>query len=138
MARLRIRLLTKRTLLGVVLAGALPAAAFAQAGGAQSSSQTGAASGHPMMGHPGMMGHHGMGAPKTTGASPMTGSTGKAGGSPWVKSIQAALNRKEHAHLAVDGKMGPETRTALEKFQKAHGIKPTGRPNKATQKDLGL
>ena len=129
MSRLRIRLLTKRALLGVVLASALPAVAFAQAGGAQSSSQAGAASGHPMMGHAGM------GAPKTTGANPMTG---KSGGSPWVKSIQAALNRKEHAHLAVDGKMGPETRTALEKFQKAHGIKPTGRPNKVTEKDLGL
>jgi peptidoglycan hydrolase-like protein with peptidoglycan-binding domain len=129
MSRLRIRLLTKRALLGVVLASALPAVAFAQAGGAQSSSQTGAASGHPMMGHAGM------GAPKTTGANPMAG---KSGGSPWVKSIQAALNRKEHAHLAVDGKMGPETRTALEKFQKAHGIKPTGRPNKVTEKDLGL
>lgn len=136
MSRLSMRLVIKRTLLGVTLAGALPAIAFAQA--APSSSQHASASGHPMMGHQGMMGHHGMGAPKTTGASPMTGSTGKPGGSPWVKSIQAALNRKEHAHLAVDGKMGPETRTALEKFQKAHGIKPTGRPTKATQKDLGI
>jgi peptidoglycan hydrolase-like protein with peptidoglycan-binding domain len=34
--------------------------------------------------------------------------------------------------------MGVETRTALEKFQKAHGLKPTGKPTKATQHALGM
>ncbi|WP_297360747.1 peptidoglycan-binding domain-containing protein [Acidiferrobacter sp.] len=132
MSRLRFRGFTHRTLLGVVLAAALPAAAFGQVGGTPSSSQTGAASGHSMMGQPGT------GAPRTTGAGAMTGSAHKPGSSPRIKSLQSALNRKEHAHLAVDGKMGPETRAALEKFQKAHGLKPTGHPDKATEKDLGL
>lgn len=71
-------------------------------------------------------------------SKPMMGHAGKGTGSPWVKSIQAALNRKEHAHLAVDGKMGRETEIALKKFQKTHGLKPTGHPNKATDHALGM
>lgn len=49
----------------------------------------------------------------------------------WVKSIQSALNRKEHAHLAVDGKLGAQTMAALKKFQITHGLPATGRPTKA-------
>ncbi|MHB1565843.1 MAG: peptidoglycan-binding domain-containing protein [Acidiferrobacter sp.] len=56
----------------------------------------------------------------------------------WVKSIQSALNRKEHAHLAVDGKLGAQTMAALKKFQIAHGLPATGRPTKATAKALGI
>lgn len=59
-------------------------------------------------------------------------------GSPWVKSIQAALNKKENAHLMVDGFMGKQTKAALKKFQMAHKLKATGTPNKATDKALGL
>ncbi|MHB1513286.1 MAG: peptidoglycan-binding domain-containing protein [Acidiferrobacter sp.] len=121
-------LFSKRTLLGIALASALPIVAFAQTSNTPSSSaQTG--SSHSMMGN------GSMGTPNNTSATPMKG---KPAGSARVKSIQAALNRKEHAHLAVDGLMGKQTRTALEKFQKAHGIKPSGRPTKATQKALGM
>lgn len=73
-----------------------------------------------------------------SGSAPTMGHTGKTTGSPWIKSIQAALNRKEHAHLAVDGKMGRETEIALKKFQQTHGLKPTGHPNKATDHALGM
>jgi peptidoglycan hydrolase-like protein with peptidoglycan-binding domain len=121
-------LFSKRTLLGIALASALPIVAFAQTSNAPSSSaQTGSA--HSMMGN------GSMGTPNNTSSTPMKG---KPAGNARVKSIQAALNRKEHAHLAVDGLMGKQTRTALEKFQKAHGIKPSGRPTKATQKALGM
>ncbi len=133
MSQSPLRRVLKRTILGAVLAGALPAAAFAQGGGSDASPQAGTASSHPMTSE-----SHMAAGPQTTEASHPTGSMAKHGGSPWVKSIQAALNRKEHAHLAVDGKMGIETRTALEKFQKAHGLKPTGRPTKATQQALGM
>lgn len=124
-----VKALSKRTLLSAALAAAFPIVAFAQTGGSMSSSHMDSSpNSRPMM----------TSGPHTTGSQPTTGSTGKPGGSPWIKSIQAALNRKEHAHLAVDGKMGKETRTALKKFQKSHGLKPTGTPNKATQHALGM
>lgn len=115
-------LLLKPTLFAMVLACAAPITAFAQMGGAGSS------------GSGSMMG----GNSQSKSSKPMMGHAGKGTGSPWVKSIQAALNRKEHAHLAVDGKMGRETEIALKKFQKTHGLKPTGHPNKATDHALGM
>ena len=48
-----------------------------------------------------------------------------------VERLQTALNANG-AQLTVDGKMGPKTRAALEAFQKAHGLKATGRVDKAT------
>ena len=48
-----------------------------------------------------------------------------------VERVQTALNANG-AQLAVDGKMGPKTRAALEAFQKAHGLKVTGRVDKET------
>jgi peptidoglycan hydrolase-like protein with peptidoglycan-binding domain len=54
-----------------------------------------------------------------------------------VKAIQEALN-KAGAKLKVDGIMGPKTKAALEKFQKKHGLKVTGEPDKETLAKLGL
>lgn len=128
MSKSVIACLSKRTILAALFAAALPMTALAATGNAMSSSAMGSSSeSKPMMGD----------ASHTTGSQTPAGHAGKAG-SPWVKSIQAALNRKEHAHLAVDGKMGMETRTALEKFQKTHGLKATGKPNKATEHALGM
>ncbi|MHB8252676.1 MAG: peptidoglycan-binding domain-containing protein [Acidiferrobacter sp.] len=119
--------LSQKTVLAMVLASALlPVAALAQMG--DSASMGSGQSGHSMMG----------GGPHTNSSKPMAGNTSKSGESARVKSIQAALNRKEHAHLAIDGKMGHQTRMALEKFQKAHGLKPTGHPDKATDHALGM
>ncbi len=115
-------LLSKPVMLAAVFACATPIVAFAQMGGAGSS------------GSGSMMG----GSSHAPSSKPIMGHTGKTAGSPWVKSIQAALNRKEHAHLAVDGKMGHATEIALKKFQKTHGLKPTGHPNKATDHALGM
>jgi hypothetical protein len=48
-----------------------------------------------------------------------------------VERLQTALNASG-ATVTVDGKMGPKTRAALADFQKAHGLKVTGRPDKET------
>ncbi len=61
-----------------------------------------------------------------------------AGGMAQIKSIQLALNRKDHSHLTVNGKMDRSTRSALERFQRAHGLKSTGQVNPPTLKALGI
>ncbi len=55
-----------------------------------------------------------------------------------IREIQSALNEKDKAGLVVDGKLGAKTMAALKKFQKAHGLPETGKPNKETDKALGL
>jgi len=65
-------------------------------------------------------------------ATPTTGAkTHAMGRMERVEKLQAALNAKGAA-LTVDGKMGPKTHAALMDFQKAHGLKTTGRPDKET------
>src|SRR5215469_5899853 len=59
------------------------------------------------------------------------------GGRPRWRAAQEALN-KQGATLTVDGKSGPETRAAIEAFQKAHGLKATGRLNRETRAALGI
>ncbi|MCB2193025.1 MAG: peptidoglycan-binding protein [Deltaproteobacteria bacterium] len=57
--------------------------------------------------------------------------------SPKVRMLQDALNRKG-AKLKVDGIWGKKTRMALKNFQKANGLKVTGKVDPATKKALGL
>jgi peptidoglycan hydrolase-like protein with peptidoglycan-binding domain len=52
-----------------------------------------------------------------------------------VEQLQNALN-SNGATLTVDGKMGSKTKAALMDFQKAHGLKVTGRPDKETRDAL--
>ncbi len=54
-----------------------------------------------------------------------------------VKSAQEALN-KEGGALTVDGIMGPKTHAALKSYQQAHGLKATGRLDRATRAALKL
>ena len=54
-----------------------------------------------------------------------------------ARSVQRAL-REEGYRIAVDGRIGPQTRAALRDFQDAHGLAPTGRVNRATLTKLGL
>jgi peptidoglycan hydrolase-like protein with peptidoglycan-binding domain len=54
-----------------------------------------------------------------------------------VAQIQMALNANG-AQLTVDGKPGPATRAALKSYQSAHKLKPTGQPDAATRKALGV
>ena len=46
-----------------------------------------------------------------------------ANGTKWV---QASLNLIDGAKLDVDGKYGPATRAAVEKFQRSHGLTVDG------------
>ena len=61
----------------------------------------------------------------------------KMGGSSSVKAAQEALN-KNGAILAVDGKMGPQTKAAIKSFQQSHGLKATGHLDKATKAALNI
>jgi peptidoglycan hydrolase-like protein with peptidoglycan-binding domain len=51
---------------------------------------------------------------------------------PTTKQIQRALGIK------ADGAYGPRTTRAMKRFQRAHGLKVTGRPNQDTLVALGL
>ncbi len=55
-----------------------------------------------------------------------------------VMSAQQALKDKGHDPGAIDGRMGPNTRTALKNYQKAEGLKETGRLDSETRAHLGL
>ncbi len=61
----------------------------------------------------------------------------KKSGSATLKSAQDALN-KSGASLTVDGKYGPKTKAAIQAFQQGHGLKATGKLDKATKKALGI
>ena len=52
-----------------------------------------------------------------------------------IESAQTALN-KQGANLAVDGRLGPKTREAIKTFQAGHGLKATGKLDKATRTAL--
>jgi peptidoglycan hydrolase-like protein with peptidoglycan-binding domain len=54
-----------------------------------------------------------------------------------VANIQTALN-KSGANVKVDGKMGPQTRNALRKFQQSNNLKVTGAADSATRAKLGV
>ena len=52
-----------------------------------------------------------------------------------IEKVQQSLN-SNGAALTVDGKWGPKTAAAVKDFQKAHGLKPTGRLDKSTRAQL--
>jgi murein L,D-transpeptidase YcbB/YkuD len=54
-----------------------------------------------------------------------------------VRGVQTALKAKGYG-LTVDGILGKQTRAALRKFQKANGLKATGRIDKATLRSLNI
>jgi hypothetical protein len=53
-----------------------------------------------------------------------------------MKSIQALLNLLGYGTLVTDGFYGPLTRSAIERFQREHGIKVTGLANDNTRAAL--
>lgn len=55
-----------------------------------------------------------------------------------IMSLQQALKDKGHDPGAVDGRMGPHTRAALKNYQKAEGLKATGRLDSDTRAKLGM
>jgi peptidoglycan hydrolase-like protein with peptidoglycan-binding domain len=46
---------------------------------------------------------------------------------PTTKEIQAALKNAGYYSAAIDGKVGPKTKKAIEDFQKANGLKVDGK-----------
>lgn len=55
-----------------------------------------------------------------------------------VVTAQQALKDKGHDPGAIDGRMGPRTRGALADYQKAEGLKVTGRLDGDTRARLGM
>jgi peptidoglycan hydrolase-like protein with peptidoglycan-binding domain len=79
-----------------------------------------------------------MPAPERTVAShPATNATKhvRADKMAHVEKVQQSLNTNG-ANLKVDGKWGPKTTAAVKDFQKAHGLKATGRLDKSTRAQL--
>ena len=68
--------------------------------------------------------------------------TGKAkgehAGNADVRAAQQALKDKGHDPGPIDGKMGPRTSAALKDYQKAEGMKVTGRLDTETSAKLGV
>ena len=63
---------------------------------------------------------------------------GRTMGKQEVKSAQEALKAKGYDAGASDGAMGPRTRAALRNFQKAEGLRATGRLDADTRTKLGV
>jgi peptidoglycan hydrolase-like protein with peptidoglycan-binding domain len=55
-----------------------------------------------------------------------------------VMAAQQALKDKGHDPGTIDGKMGPRTRAAVADYQKAEGLKQTGRLDDETRAKLGI
>jgi peptidoglycan hydrolase-like protein with peptidoglycan-binding domain len=55
-----------------------------------------------------------------------------------VMAAQQALKDKGHDPGTIDGKMGPNTRAAVSDYQKAEGLKVTGRLDDDTRAKLGM
>jgi len=55
-----------------------------------------------------------------------------------VMAAQQALKDKGHDPGMIDGKMGPHTRAAVVAYQKAEGLKQTGRVDDETRAKLGM
>jgi peptidoglycan hydrolase-like protein with peptidoglycan-binding domain len=55
-----------------------------------------------------------------------------------VKSIQEKLKSEGFHSGPADGKFGPETKAALEQFQKKNGLSATGEPDQKTLMALGI
>jgi len=64
--------------------------------------------------------------------------SGRTKGKQEVKSAQDALKAKGYDPGASDGAMGPRTRAALRNFQKAEGLRATGRLDTDTRSKLGV
>ena len=55
-----------------------------------------------------------------------------------VRQIQQKLDQKGFSSGRTDGKLGPETKTALRDFQKKNGLQQTGQPDQQTLAKLGM
>ena len=75
---------------------------------------------------------------KRTDKHPHAAHGGRMKGQQEVKSAQKALKAKGYDPGASDGAMGPRTRAAVRNFQKAEGLRATGRLDADTRSKLGV
>ncbi len=54
----------------------------------------------------------------------------------YVRWVQSSLSRILGVHLTVDGRMGPETRSAIRNFQQRYGLRPDGFVGTQTEQAL--
>jgi peptidoglycan hydrolase-like protein with peptidoglycan-binding domain len=55
--------------------------------------------------------------------------TARVPAADFIQSLQRELKRAGYDPGDPDGKMGPSTQRALQRFQEAHGLSPTGKPD---------
>jgi peptidoglycan hydrolase-like protein with peptidoglycan-binding domain len=55
---------------------------------------------------------------------------------PSAKEIQAALKNSGYYTGSIDGKLGPKSKSAIEEFQKAHGLTADGKVGPRTWAEL--
>jgi len=72
-----------------------------------------------------------------SGSSSGSGMSATSGGGGNVRELQRALNNRG-ANIAVDGRMGPQTRNALMDFQRQNNIEASGRVDQRTASALGV
>lgn len=75
--------------------------------------------------------------PQPAAAKPQPAAPAKPEPVPQVASAQKALGKLGFGALDADGRMGPGTRAAIERFEKARGLPVTGELNPKTLKALG-
>ncbi|MCC7326163.1 MAG: peptidoglycan-binding protein [Burkholderiales bacterium] len=90
----------------------------------------------------GYVGHEGTDAngkvPSTSASQTSTATGSDAWSDGTVRSAQAALVQQGYNPGEVDGRMGPNTRSAVMKFQKDRGLTPSGSLDRQTQSALGI
>jgi His-Xaa-Ser repeat protein HxsA len=69
---------------------------------------------------------------------PVTPPPAPADLSMMVVRVQAALMRLGYHTGDIDGRLGPETREALKRYQRDHKLKETGRMDLETLTNLGI
>ena len=113
--------------------------------GATGGAVVGAAVGGPVgaavgAGVGGYAGHYEAGGPPSQ--SPSTSARGPAPASSYdadvVRSAQASLRDRGYDPGSVDGVWGPNTETALRRFQQANGLTQTGALDNSTLNALGV
>ncbi len=55
-----------------------------------------------------------------------------------IRQVQQALDQKGFKAGRTDGKLGPETKSALNQFQQKQGLQATGQPDQQTLAALGI
>jgi len=66
------------------------------------------------------------------------GSSADSASTAQVRAVQSRLKARGYHSGSVDGIMGPQTVTALRRYQAANGLSVTGRVDEATRRSLGV